>query len=67
MPPGRSEYYQELLADGWLEEEEEKRYVVCNGDVRMRWNADLGAIDDGNYTLRRMEKIHNTSSSTSVR
>ena len=32
MPPGRSEYYQELWADGWLEDEEGAevgRKLVC--------------------------------------
>ena len=32
VPPGRSEYYQELLPDGWLEEEDSKRYV----DIRWK-------------------------------
>lgn len=27
VSPGGSEYYQELLADGWLEEEDSKRCV----------------------------------------
>ena len=34
VPPGGSEYYQELLVDGWLEEEDEssKRYVDVSKD-----------------------------------
>lgn len=58
VPPGGSEYYQELLADGWLEEEDSKPCVDMRGECegrRLIWVLQMIIVHQEEWKRKRKQ------------